>query len=110
MGRVHVRRITLQAFRAFQEKQSSPTLPRTGLVGIRGKDLRTGVSSGSGKSTIPLAIAYAFGFCPFPATEQQNVYTAQPMQVELELETDTGLSVIRRGKEFSVTNNGITIS
>lgn len=106
MGKVHVRRVTLQAFRAFQDKQSSPVLPTTGLVGIRGRDLTTGVSSGSGKSTIPLAIAYAFGFCPFPATEQQNLYVNTPMQVELELETDTGLAILRRGKEFSLTHNG----
>jgi len=110
MGKVHVRKITLQAFRAFQDKQSSPLLPRTGLVGIRGRDVRTGVSSGSGKSTIPLAITYAFGFCPFAATEQQNLYSALPMQVELELDTDSGPAIIKRGKEFSITRLGETVS
>lgn len=108
MGQVHVRRITLQAFRAFQTKQSSPELPSHGLVGIRGRDLATGVSSGAGKSTVPLAIAYAFGFCPFPANQQQNWHTNLPMQVELELDTPTGPAIIRRGKEFSLTWNGKT--
>lgn len=107
MGRVHVRRITLQAFRAFQNRQSSPILPMTGLVGIRGKDVITGVSSGSGKSSVPLAITYAFGYCPFPATEQQNWDTNTPMQVELELSTEQGPAILRRGKEFSLTVNGV---
>jgi DNA repair exonuclease SbcCD ATPase subunit len=108
MGRIHVRRITLQAFRAFQNKQSTYLLPLTGLVGIRGKDLKSGVSSGTGKSSIPLAITYALGFCPFPATQQQNWHTKLPMQVELELDTPQGPAILRRGKEFSLTIGGKT--
>lgn len=103
MGKVHIRGITLTAWRQFRDRQSV-RLPHTGLVGIRGINKDTGGSSAAGKSSIPLAIAYAFGFCPFPASEQQNWDTKTPMQVELFLDVDDDkVGLLRRGKEFSLT-------
>lgn len=105
-SRVHIRRITLQAFRAFQERQSTSQLPTSGLVGIRGHNRDSKGSSGAGKSSVALAVAYAFGYLPFTATDQQNWHTKLPMQVELELDTPRGPAVLRRGKEFSLTVDG----
>lgn len=107
MGRIHIRKITLQAFRAFKEKNSTKTLPKSGLIGIRGNS-PDGVSSGAGKSSLGLAITYALGYCPFPASAQQNWHTKTPMQVELELDTPQGPAVLKRGKEFSLTINEVT--
>lgn len=107
MGRIHIRKLSLQAFRAFKDKNTTKTLPRTGLVGIRGSG-PNGVSSGTGKSSIGLAITYAFGYCPFSANAQQNWHTKTPMQVELELDTHLGPALLKRGKEFSLTVNGVT--
>jgi DNA repair exonuclease SbcCD ATPase subunit len=98
----------MQAFRAFQERQSSPELPSTGLVGLRGHNKDTGGSSGAGKSSVAYAIAYAFGFLPFSATSQQNWHTEAPMQVELELDTPEGSAVLKVGKENSLVWNGQT--
>lgn len=107
MGRIHIRKISLNAFRAFKDKNSTKILPKNGLIGIRGGS-PNGVSSGAGKSSIGLAITYAFGYCPFSASSQQNWHTKNPMQVELELDTHLGPALLKRGKEFSLTVNGIT--
>jgi DNA repair exonuclease SbcCD ATPase subunit len=109
MVKFRVRRITVQGFRSFSERQSSPELPQHGLVAIRGFNRNSTGSSGAGKSSVALAIAYAFGFLPFDANKQQSWLTKTPMQVELELDTPTGPAVIRRGKEFSLTWNGQTL-
>lgn len=109
MRRIHIRRVTVQSFRAFQERQSSPELPTSGLVGLRGHNKDTGGSSGAGKSSVAYAIAYAFDFLPFSATSQQNWHTEVPMQVELELDTPEGQAILRRGKETSLTWNGETV-
>lgn len=102
MAQVRIRRVTLQAFRGFVERQSTSLLPEKGLVGVRGLVKENGGSSGAGKSSVAYAIAYAFGFLPFPANQQQNWTTKLPMQVELELDTDKGPAILKRGKEFSL--------
>lgn len=109
MGRLHIRRITVQAFRAFQERQSTPQLPMSGLVGVRGYNRDSKGSSGAGKSSVALAVAHAFGFLPFAASDQQNWHIKTPMQVELELDSPQGPAVLRRGKEFSLTVGGQTV-
>lgn len=84
----------LQAFIQF---------PKNGLLLIRGRNPVTGDSSGTGKSTVMLAVAYALDMCPFPATELQSWYTDEPMQVTLVLETDRGDVTISRGKSNRLT-------
>ncbi|WNM70303.1 recombination endonuclease [Myxococcus phage Mx1] len=109
MRRVHVRNITVQAFRSFQERQTGPELPKTGLYAVRGHNRDSGGSSGAGKTSVLLAIAYAFGYLPYAAVAQQCWYTKAPLQVELELDTPEGPAILRRGKEFSLTWNGQTV-
>jgi DNA repair exonuclease SbcCD ATPase subunit len=85
----------LEAFRSFVEPSSFDFPPR-GLYGIRGRNADTGGSSGAGKSSINLGIAYALGYCPFPATELQSWLTDKPMSATLKLTTpDAGLVVTR---------------
>lgn len=108
MGRAHLRSLTLQACRSFQDRQTI-TFPRTGLVGVRGYNRDSGGSSGAGKSSIAVAIAYAFGYSPYPASKLQNWHSPLPLQVEVELDTPQGLSVLRRGKDFSLSVGGQTV-
>jgi len=89
----------MKAFRSFVQGEVS--FPPNGLVLVRGTNPVTGDSSGTGKSTIMLAVAYALDMCPFPATELQSWYTDEPMQVELLLDTPRGSVVIKRGKKNS---------
>jgi DNA repair exonuclease SbcCD ATPase subunit len=102
MKQVFVRKLTLQSWRQFKDRQSVE-LPKIGLVGLRGFNRDTGGSSASGKSSVALALAYAFGFCPFPASEQQAWDSKTPLQVEVQLETPLGPVLLKRGKEFSLT-------
>lgn len=78
--------ISISGFRSFGlDTQSSTELPDSGLVLLSGKNLDTGGSSGAGKSTVNLAIAYVLGFCPIPSTELGNWNKASTLKVELEL-------------------------
>lgn len=101
-SRIHIRKVTAEAFRAFKDKQSTGQLPDTGLVAIRGTNKNTGGSSGAGKSSVSHIISYVLGYSPFSANKQQSWLTKTPMQAELELDTPQGLAIIKRGKETSI--------
>lgn len=105
MAAIHLRKLTLKAFRSFKDT-CTVEFPEKGLVLIRGKNHDTGGSSGSGKSSINLAIAYALGYSPFPATALQSWLTEEPMSVKLELTAKDDEIVIARGEKLSVTING----
>ena len=55
-------------FRSFEEP-FRVQFPATGSLLIRGINKDSGDSSGSGKSSLVLALAQVFGGCPFPGTE-----------------------------------------
>jgi len=97
--------LSIQSFRSFVEK-TVIEFPTSGIAAIRGFNLDTGGSSGAGKSTINLAIAYALGFCPLPSTKLQSWLTDKPLLVELCLETAEGEVVVSRGEKLSLTING----
>ena len=97
--------VSLTAFRSFVER-TVIRFPESGLVSIRGFNLDSKGSSGSGKSSVNLAIAYALGICPFPATALQSWLTDAPMAVELCLETAQGEVIITRGEKFTLSING----
>lgn len=85
--------------------------PKQGLVLLRGNNTQTGESSGTGKSNVNLAIAYALDFPgQLPATELQSWLTDEPMQVILTLETPQGELVISRGKKNSLKFGDKTIT
>jgi DNA repair exonuclease SbcCD ATPase subunit len=89
------------AFRSFKE-ESTIDFPESGLLLIRGKNYTNQDPSGTGKSSILLAIAYALDICQFSATELQNWDSDKEMQVELTLETVNGPVVISRGKKNNI--------
>ncbi len=95
------------AFRSFADAQDTGVLPDNGLFGIIGKNNSTTGSSGSGKTNFHLALSYALGYCPFPATELQSWLTKEPMQVELTMETPSGLVIVKRGAETSISIDGV---
>lgn len=102
--RTRIKRVTVEAFRGFADRQTTPVLPATGLVGIRGHNIDTGGSSGAGKSSIAYAICFAFGLLkpPYTAERLQSNKTKTKMQVEVELESDEGAVVLKRGKITSI--------
>ncbi len=99
--------LKFKGFRSFAEPQDTGELPENGLFGIIGKNNSTTGSSGSGKTNFHLALSYALGYCPFPATELQSWLTKEPMQVELGMDTPSGQVIIKRGAETSISIDGI---
>jgi len=99
---IRLKSLSIKAFRSFAE-ESTFEFPTRGLVLVRGNNTKTGESSGTGKSTINLAVAYALDFPnQLPATELQSWLTKEPLQVTLGLETPKGEVVISRGKKNSI--------
>ncbi len=108
MNWVRLRKIEVQNFRGFQGTHELP-LPESGLVGIKGLNHETNGASGAGKTGIPLAIAYAFRLCPFSAKSLQNWNTEEPMSVRVVMDTSQGSAVLERGKELSLTVDGVLV-
>ena len=100
---IGLHKITIQGFRSFRDPQTIE-LPATGFVLVDGQNFDTGGSSGSGKSSVVEAVAYALGYCKLPATELQcRNATAAPLQVQLTLNhTHLGQIEIARGKHTYV--------
>lgn len=102
---VKLRWLKMKAFRSFVE-ETPISFPDSGFVLIRGANPGNHDSSGSGKTTILLAISYALDICPLPASELQSWLTEEKLQVELGLSSPQGDVVIARGKQNSITVNG----
>src|SRR5690606_30585833 len=75
---------------------------------LQGRNNDTGGSSGSGKSSLLLALSYLLGFCKYPSTALQS-WGGEPMQVMGSFAVAEGTLLITRGKKFSVTLNGTPI-
>lgn len=104
MGHARLKRLTVKAFRSFAE-ESTIDFPDSGMTLFRGKNLDTGGSSGSGKSSLLLAISYLFGFCKYPATTLQSWLTEEPMSVSAVIDTDAGTLEVTRDPKLSIKFN-----
>lgn len=109
MANLTLNSLKLKAFRSFKD-EALFQFPEKGLVLIQGFNKDTGGSSGSGKSTVAEALAYAFDYSSYPATELQSWLTEDPLQVTVKLtKTDPGgssdISVVR-GQSAQITANG----
>lgn len=102
---LQLRQLRIKHFRGFENAQID--FPEKGLWLIEGKNLDTGDSSDSSKSTVLLAIAYAFDILPpgFSGSSLQNWNFKDSMQVELDIETQDGLVTIGKGKKTFVKYN-----
>ncbi len=79
-----IKRLELEGFRSFKEK-AIIDFPDQGLVLISGKYAGSDISSGSGKSSILLAIAFALDICDLPGTDLKN-WDSSKMSVKLTIE------------------------
>lgn len=90
--------LEIEGFRSFRDR-TRIDFPESGLVLIKGE-------SGSGKTNLFLAILYAVGVCPIPATKLKS-WETDSFQVELGLEVDGQDLTICRGKNNSIAKSGI---
>lgn len=99
---MRLKSLRIQNFRSFAD--ASFVFPANGTVLIRGRDLSTGESSGTGKSAIFLAIAHALDILPtgLSAKALQNWNSDKDLQVELRLDIDGVEYVLMRGKKTCI--------
>lgn len=93
--------------RSFEKRQTI-SFPQNGMVMIIGKRLGEDTGSGAGKSSIPIAIAFALGFCDLPMTDLANWHTDEKPYVRLRLSSKDGnIYDIIRDPKLSVLVNGV---
>lgn len=88
MVRTRLKRLFLSGFRSFVD-DTTIEFSDTGLWLLQGV-------SGSGKSSVFVAIAYALGYAPYPATELLSWGGVATLKVELTLDTPQGEVRVRR--------------
>ncbi len=108
---IRLKRLELENFRSFYGS-TVVDFPEKGLLLIRGASLDHGDSSGSGKSSLLLAISYALGICPLPATALTSWGAEGPMRVSLVLQIGEAEAIITRGSKGQNVNldNGTLIT
>ena len=103
--RVRLKSLKLTGFRSFANEQTVE-FPDSGLVLVSGTNYDSKGGSGSGKSTILLGIAFAMGYCPFPASVLGTRGGKKP-RVELVLGTDAGdVRIVRSTSPVQVFVDG----
>jgi DNA repair exonuclease SbcCD ATPase subunit len=90
--------------RSFKERQLITFTD--GMTLINGHNPTGDTSSGVGKSTIPIAIAFALDFCDIPATELKNWETGK-VYVHLKLQDGNDIIDIIRSPKLELIVNGI---
>jgi DNA repair exonuclease SbcCD ATPase subunit len=108
MGHARLKSLKIKAFKSFTE-ETEIQFPVNGLTLLRGHNLDTGGSSGSGKSSVLLAITHLLGFCRYPSTVLQSWNTSDQMDVQGVFEIDKGELVVRRAAGLSLSLNGEAI-
>lgn len=96
--------LEVEGFRSFKGR-ARVVFPTTGSVLISGHRTDSPVSSGTGKSSLLLAIAYGLGFSPVPATELKN-WSSKNLYVKLLLKDDSSTCEIIRDPKLTVTIDG----
>jgi DNA repair exonuclease SbcCD ATPase subunit len=102
---IKLKTLELAGFRSFKDF-TQVTFPESGLTLIQGINEDTGDSSGSGKSSLVLAIQYLLGGCPFAGTDLKTWGEESAPVVKAVFETKSGLLEIERSKGLSVRLNG----
>lgn len=99
-----IKYLELEGFRSFVDK-TRIDFPEKGLILISGKYKDSGVSSGSGKSSIIEAITFALDICNIPATELKSWYS-KSLYVKLGLINGSQIIEIERTPKMSLFIDG----
>lgn len=100
-----IKELELEGFRSFEEK-TLITFPESGMVLIAGRHLDGSMSSGSGKSSIPIAISFALGYCSLPSTALKS-WNSKKIRVRLQLSDGVNTIEIIRDPKLKLIENGI---
>ena len=108
--------VEIENFRSFADKTlvKFPDI-KQGAVLISGSSFDGTTSSGTGKSTILMAMAFSLGFCGVPSTELKSWYSKGKPKVRFRLKDDKNtydvirdpkLRLLINGEEFGGTSAG----
>jgi len=96
MGTIFLQKMVVRGFRSLAE-EATVVFDKSGMVLVRGFNRDTQGSSGSGKSNVLLALAYAFDYCPLTSKEIQNWDLPSPPNVEVWFTVDDIPVYLQRG-------------
>lgn len=105
---IRLKHIEIQNFKSFHK--ASFSFPESGLVSLEADNKDTGGSSGAGKSTFLNAIAYALGYCEFPASTLKGWGSDDDMRVVLTLSTAEGDVEISKGAKNYIKVGTTTVT
>lgn len=105
---IRLKHIEIQNFKSFHK--ASYSFPECGLVSLEADNKDTGGSSGAGKSTFLNAIAYALGYCEFPASTLKGWGSDDDMKVVLTLSTPEGDVEISKGAKNYIKVGTTTVT
>lgn len=100
-----IKRLTLEGFRSFKDKAVFE-FPDNGMILVSGyMSDGTSASSGTGKSSVVMGIAFALGFCDLPATVLKN-RGSKKISVQLDLDDEGKTVTIIRDPKPKVLIDG----
>ncbi len=105
MSWVKLKTLYGERFRSYVDR-FDVVFPESGLTSVAGRNLDTGDTSDSGKSTILIGLAHLFGGATFPATELQSWHDDKPFLLGSTFETSEGLVKLERHKQLVLTRGG----
>ncbi len=105
MGLLRPKKLILEGFRSFKERQEI-LFPKTGSVLISGRHVDGSTGSGTGKSSVIMGLYYALGVCDVPQTELKN-WHSKSMFVSLTLTDEVNEYEIIRDPKLKLIQNGI---
>lgn len=100
----YLSRLEIENFRSFKEK-AIIDFPDSGAVLVSGRYKNENISSGSGKSSILMGLAYALGFGDLPATELKN-WNSKNLNVKVVLKNDSQVIEIIRDPKLKLLTDG----
>lgn len=109
MGMLRLAELEMEGIRSFVDRVRV-RFPYPGAVLINGRTINGGVTSGTGKSTIPIAASHALDCCDLPATVLKSRYGGKHyVRLGLvDVETGDRYDIIRNPK-LKVVVNGIEV-
>ena len=108
MSKFKLQYLELEGFRSFKERQRIE-FPEKGMVLISGIYKGSSISSGSGKSSILEAIAFALDICEIPAVQLKN-WDSKSIYVKLGIKRGDQLIEIERTPKMNLILNGESYS
>lgn len=100
-----LRELEMEGFRSFKDS-TTIQFPDSGVMLISGKWSDSPTSSGSGKSSIFAAIAFALGYCDRPATALK-CWDAKKMKVRLRIADEAHTYDVIRDPKLSLVIDGV---